>query len=241
MELEKERYSNDVKIDFDKIYRGEAEQSKDYLDSIFKTFTELEKAILEILTKSKSAITKNQIRSFLTYSFIKTIAKKFISNREYSKKVKNLTTSQEIALDYAEGCILGANKQKLIIEYPQEIQLSSHNVDKILFEMAHVPDIKTAKTINLVKLHKINKKLESMADSIQKESQSQFLIRARKILTSNGLSAPSMNSIEPTLKYFKEREWANYRIQNLNEVWFLTPKMNMMMLRVNRFLEKDKK
>ena len=65
-----------------------------------------------------------------------------------------------------------------------------------------------------------------------RHSSSNYSTRIRKILTKNGHRIPSIDVIEKTLKFFKEKGWVNCRFQNNNEVWFLTPEMNVLMKKI---------
>ena len=231
----KERYSDNLENTIEKIKSEKNKQLvQDYIEGLLKSLTELEKSSLDILYKSSYSLSKNKIRSIFIHSFLQKMAHFWNITLNSQPMFRKINTEQLVLTyltrQYLEERTAPAHRQEgLIINYPKTINFNFSNADKILHEVFRIePSNERFKGSQEEKLKLIDK----IHEGLSKETETQFLSRIRKILTKNGHRIPSIDVIEKALKFFKEKGWVNCRFQNNNEVWFLTPEMNVLMKKI---------
>lgn len=252
-------YSNELSKEIDYVVEDKNSKSihkdltKDYIDSIFKRFTETEKGIINILYHSDSAITKNKIRNYFIYSYLKNLIEFWDETKGKNPFTRHLSQKglalNEIARDFKR------KHENLPIDYPSEINTNFGVVDKIIQEVfcfnikvkreGEFLKKRNEKNELVIKQPETYKRAHEIVDEtyekLSKETETQFLFRVYKILSKYNQTIPSKNTIEPTLEFFKEMGWVNYRIQNKNKIWFLTPKMNIFLKKTNEIYNLNSK
>lgn len=203
------------KLDF-----SNEEEFSDFMNSFLKSLTETEQKILEILSLSSEAITMSEIRNLLTEAYLHTIF------RTLSKRKSEVEWRVwDIANFYIE-------RNSFLLEYPNNFHYNVVALEE--FTKDFVPKIKSVQTKQGLKKFF----LEREVDKTMKETRTERSERARKLLSKYGFIIPSGESIKSSLEFLKEKNLVSFRIQNNNYLWFLEPKFNMNMRKLERIMNK---
>lgn len=213
-----ERYSDIILQDLEKFNE---EEFYDYMDSFLKTLTETERKILDILTEVKEAVTMAEIRNIFTEAYLYSIFAVLKKKQEIiDRKVF------EMAIYHTEG-------NTPLIEYPTTISFNTIALED--FAKDFYPILKTLQLDKGVSRKFLSK------DRTIRETRTQKMERARKLLSKYGHIVPSGEVIKSSLEFLKQKSFVDFRIQNNNYLWFLEPKFNMNMKRLERIMQKKNK